>query len=98
MENKRTLGEINAECKKVEAAQKGALRKVYRCEVRIGELDEEERDAESGIGDRTSDKVNEERKKVIRALAQARHKLERCRERLIELEAEKKEAAVETAE
>ena len=93
METKRTLSEIAEEQKKVERAQKNAIRKAHRCRERMYELiDEAELIESAGIGERTLVEVYEEKGKVARALEAAHKKIDRCEERLFELEAEAKEA------
>lgn len=96
MENTRSIEEIRAERVKVEKAQAAALRKVYRCDVRLSELTAELGEAEDSGSEsvgRSVEEITEELGKVSRARNNAARKLIRCRDRLLELDEEERRCA-----
>ena len=96
MENTRSIEEIRAERVKVGKAQAAALRKAYRCDVRLSELSEELGEAAGGDSEavgRTAGEITEELGKVSRARNNAARKLIRCRDRLLELDEEERRCA-----
>ena len=96
MEYTRSIEEIRAERVKVGKAQAAALRKVYRCDVRLSELTAELGEAAGGDAEsvgRTTDEIIGEHDKVSRARRNAARKLVRCRDRLLELDEEERRCA-----
>ena len=96
MEYRRSIEEIRAERVKVGKAQAAALRKVYRCDVRLSELTAELGEAAGGDAEsvgRTTDEIIGEHDKVSRARRNAARKLVRCRDRLLELDEEERRCA-----
>lgn len=96
MEYTRSIEEIRAERVKVGKAQAAALRKSYRCDVRLSELSEELGEAAGGDAEavgRTAGEITEELGKVSRARNNAARKLIRCRDRLLELDEEERRCA-----